>query len=194
MSFLTKFSPLWRLCGKFPQKIRVVGIHIVLLPSIMCCCCPYSAVGIQIVLLASQLMLVLMLASLYYFWHPCCYGSPFCCWRWDVPTVSAAVGLPPSCSWLHCFCKHPCFWCRPYCVGGRAVAFIPAAACFSAVVSSHDIAVIINVACCWRYCCCLCHCCCLHPDSGRHSCCCWRSLSFWWFLVAGLSVFLTFLV
>jgi hypothetical protein len=33
----------------------------------------------------------------------------------------------------------------------------------------------------------LCHCCCLHPDSGRHSCCCWRSLSSWWFPVAGLS-------
>jgi hypothetical protein len=28
---------------------------------------------------------------------------------------------------------------------------------------------------------------CLHPDSGRHSCCCWRSLSSLWFPVAGLS-------
>jgi hypothetical protein len=53
-------------------------------------------------------------------------------------------------------------------------------------VSSHDIAIILNGACCWRYCCCLCHCCCLHPDCGRHSCCCWRPLSSWGFPVAGL--------
>ncbi len=85
------------------------------------------------------------------------------------------------------FCKHPCFWWRPYCVGGPVVAFIPAVACFPAVVSGHDIAVILKVACCWRYCCCLCHCCCLHPDSGKHSCCSWRPLSSWWFPVAGLS-------
>ncbi len=54
-------------------------------------------------------------------------------------------------------------------------------------MSGPDIAVILNVVCCWRYCCCLCHCCCLHPDCDRHSCCCWRPLSFWWFPVAGLS-------
>ncbi len=63
------------------------------------------------------------------------------------------------------------------------LSFLPVA-CFSAVVSGHDIAVILNGDCCWRYCYCLCHCCCLHPDSGRHSCCCWRSLSSWWFLSA----------
>jgi hypothetical protein len=45
-----------------------VGIHIVLLASILCCWRPYSADGVHIVLLASLLMLV------YYFWHPCCYG------------------------------------------------------------------------------------------------------------------------
>ena len=27
----------------------------------------------------------------------------------------------------------------------------------------------------------------MHPDCDRHSCCCWRPLSFWWFPVAGLS-------
>jgi hypothetical protein len=31
--------------------------------------------------------------------------------------------------------------------GGPVVAFIPAVACFPAVVSGHDIAVILNVAC-----------------------------------------------
>ncbi len=30
----------------------------------------------------------------------------------------------------------------------------------SAVVRGHNIAVILNVACCWRHCFCLCHCCC----------------------------------
>ncbi len=54
-------------------------------------------------------------------------------------------------------------------------------------MSGHDIAVVLNVACCWHYCCSLCHCCCLHPNCGRHSCCCWRSLSSLWFPVAGLS-------
>jgi hypothetical protein len=63
-----------------------------------------------------------------------------------------------------------------YCVGGPVVAFIPAVPCFSAVVSSYNDAVILNVCLgCWRYCCCLCHCYCWRPDSGRHPCCCWRS-------------------
>ncbi len=56
-----------------------------------------------------------------------------------------------------------------YCVGGPgvpfipavacvlAVPFIPAVACVPAVVTGHDIVVIVNVAFCWRYCCCLCH-------------------------------------
>ncbi len=93
----------------------------------------------HIVLLASLLTRVLLLASLNFFWHPCC-GSPFCCWRCDDPIVSAAVGLPPCCCRLHCFCKHPCFSWSPYCVGGPGVAFNPAVACIPAVVSGHDIA------------------------------------------------------
>ncbi len=100
-------------------------------------------VGVHIGLLASLLMLVLLLASFYYFWG---CGSPFSCWRCDVPIVSAAVGLPPCCCGLHCICKHPCFWWRPYCVGSPVVAFIPAVACVPAVVSGLDIAVILNVA------------------------------------------------
>ncbi len=58
--------------------------------------------------------------------------------------------------------------------------FIPA------FVSSHDIAVILTVACCWRYCCCLRHCYCLHLNCGRYSCCCWHPFSIWWVAVAGL--------
>ncbi len=104
-----------------------------------------------------------------------------------VPIVSAAVGLPPCCCRLLCFCKHPCFWWCPYFVGGPVVAFIPDVACAPAVVSGHDIAVILNFDCCWRYCCCLCHSYFLHPDYGRHSCCCWCPLSFWWFPVSSLS-------
>jgi len=46
------------------------------------------------------------------------------------------------------FCKHPCFYWRPYCVGGPVVAFIPAVACVPAVVSGHDIAVILNFKTC----------------------------------------------
>ncbi len=47
-------------------------------------------------------------------------------------------------------------------------AFIPAVACVPAVVSCHDIAVILAVACCWRYCCCLqLYCYCSHPNCGR---------------------------
>ncbi len=46
----------------------VDGVHIVLLASILFCWRPYHAVGVHIVLLASLLMLVLLLASLYYFW------------------------------------------------------------------------------------------------------------------------------
>jgi len=45
-----------------------------------------------------------------------------------------------------------------------------AVACLPAVVSGHDIAVILAVVCCWHYCCCLCHCCCLHPNCGRYFC------------------------
>ncbi len=59
-------------------------------------------------------------------------------------------------------------------------------ACIPTVVSGHAIAVILAVACCWRYCCCLRHCCCLHPNCCKHSCCCCRSFSSWWVTVAGL--------
>jgi hypothetical protein len=56
----------------------------------------------------------------------------------------------------------------PYCVGCPVVTFIPAVACVPAVVSSHDIAVILAVDCCLRG-----HCCYLHPNCDRYSCCCW---------------------
>jgi hypothetical protein len=56
------------------------------------------------------------------------------------------------CCHFHYFSMHPCFCCRPYCVGGPAVAFIPAVACLPAVVNGHDIAGILAVTCCWRYC------------------------------------------
>jgi hypothetical protein len=79
------------------------------------------------------------------------------------------------------FASIPCFWWRPYCVGGPVVAYIPA------VVSGHDIDVILNAACWWRCCCCLCHWCSLNLDCSKHSCCCWRPLSSWGFPVAGLS-------
>ncbi len=125
-------------------------------------------------------MLVLLLASLYYFWHPCCYGSPFCCWRCDVLIVFALLASPCYC-WLHCSSISA--------FGGVHMCWrsIPAVACVPAVVSGHDIAIILIVACCWCHCCWLCHSCCLHPDSGRHSCSCWRPLNSWWFPVAGLS-------
>ncbi len=158
----------------FWRPYCAVGVHNVLMGSILGCWGPYCAVGVHIVLLASLLMLVLLLASLYCYWHPCSYGSPS---AGDAVMFLLSLLASLHAVVVHCFCKHPCFWWGPYCVGGPVVAFIPAVACFSAVVSDHDIAVILNVVCCWRYCCCLCHCCCLHPDSGMHSCCCWRSLS-----------------
>ncbi len=54
-----------------------VGVNIVLLVYILCCWRPYCAVGVHIVLLVSILCCwcpccastVLLLASLYYFWH-----------------------------------------------------------------------------------------------------------------------------
>jgi len=42
------------------------------------------------------------------------------------------------------------------------------------------------IACCWRYFYCLRHFCFFHPDCGRHSCCCWRPFSSWWFPVVGV--------
>ncbi len=144
-SFFTNFSALWWLYGEFPRKLMTcwrpycaVAVHNVVLAPILCCWRPYCAVGVP----ADASTVVGY--RLFYFWHPCSYGSPLCCWRCDVPIVSASVGLPPCCRRLHCFCKHLCFWRRPYCVGGPVVALIPAVACFSAIVSSHDITVILN--------------------------------------------------
>ncbi len=122
--------------ANFPEthcwRWRVVGVYIVLLASIICCWRPYCAVGVHNVLLGSLLMLVLLLASLYLFlaslllWISllllmlwCSYCLCYC---------------QPQ---LHCFCKHPCFWWRPYCVGGHVVALTPAVSRFSAVVSGH---------------------------------------------------------
>ncbi len=122
-------------------------------------------VGVHIVLWVSLLMLVLLLASLYYFWHLFCCRSPFCCWHCDVSIVSAAVGLPPYFCRLNCFCKHPCFLRHPYCVGGPVVATFLLLLAFLLLWAFMKL---LNVACCWRYCCCLCHCCCLHPICGRH--------------------------
>ncbi len=122
-SFFTNFFAVLTILGEFPRKLMSCWLtyFFLVLSSIFCRWRPYCAVGVLIVLLASLLMLVLLLASLYYFWHPCCYGSPFCCWRCDVPIVSAAVSFPPCCCWLHYFCKHPCFWWCLYCVGGPVV-------------------------------------------------------------------------
>ncbi len=103
------------------------------------------------------------------------YNFGHCCWL--VSTISGilvVIAFPSAvdavmflysllllashkcCCRLHCFSKHHCFWCHPYCVGSHVVAFIPAVACVPAVVSGHDIAVVLNVACCCRYCCSLC--------------------------------------
>ncbi len=54
----------------------------------------------------------------------------------DNAVVSAAAVISD-------FKKHFCFCCYPYCVGGNVVTFIPAVACVPAVVSSHDISVIL---------------------------------------------------
>jgi hypothetical protein len=150
-----------------------------LLASILCCWC---------------------LGSLYYFWHPCCCGSPFCCWLCNVPIVSAAVGLRP-CYWppsmllasLHAVGGFTGFASIPAFDGVQTVllallllpfmqllAFLLLWA-VTILMSSLMLLVagVTVVSCCWRYCCCLCHCCCLHPDCGRHSCCCWHPLSCW---------------
>ncbi len=90
--FFTNLSLFRRLFGEFPRKLMSywhpycsAGVQIVLLASILCCWRPYCAVGVYIVLLASLLMLVLLLASLYYFWHPCCT---------DLPSAVDAVMFP----------------------------------------------------------------------------------------------------
>ncbi len=71
----------------------------------------------------------------------------------DVPLVPAPVvifnGVPvvvglPAC-WLHYLCKNSCFFWHPWCIGCPVVAFTPAVACIPAVVSNHDIAVILAV-------------------------------------------------
>ncbi len=86
-----------------------------------------------------------------------CSGDPTADDIHDVPIDHAAAvisdvnSVPAYCSQLHYFCKNPCFCCCLYCVGGPVVAFIPAVACFPAVVNGHDIAVILAVTCCWCY-------------------------------------------
>jgi hypothetical protein len=65
----------------------------------------------------SLLVIVLLLASLYYFWHPCC-GSPFCCRSYDVPIVSAAVGLP------HAIAGFTVFASIPFIDGGHTVLVV----------------------------------------------------------------------
>ncbi len=120
-------------------------------------------------------MPVLLLGSLYCFWNPCCCGSPFCCWLCDVPIVSAAVGLPPCCCRLHCFCKHPSFDAEHTVL---AVLFLLSFLQLLAFLLLWAVITLLWVLLVSLL---------LHPDCSRHSCCCWRPLSSWWFPVAGLS-------
>jgi hypothetical protein len=57
----------------------------------MNCWRPYCVVGVHIVLLASLLMLILLLANLYYFWLLAVAGLPSAVDVCDVPMVSASV-------------------------------------------------------------------------------------------------------
>ncbi len=95
--------------------------------------------------------------------------SPLAVWKCRVYCIPFYMLLPASLflhasllfvasilCWLSCCCIHSCC-CLCSCCCERSL---------------YCIADILNVNCCWRYCCCLCHCCCLHPESGRHSCCC----------------------
>ncbi len=79
-----------------------VGIHIVLLASILCRWRPYCAVGVHIVILCCwrpyfavcvPSVLVLLLASLYYFWHAVT-GFPAVEGVLSVSSVSADSGVP----------------------------------------------------------------------------------------------------
>ncbi len=101
-----------------------------------------SAVDICDVLLYLLLLLNVLVVSF------CC-----CCWcpRWMLlsscgPTADDIYddAIVPATAVIY----DSCFCCHPYCVGGPGVVFIPAIACIPAVVSSHDIAVILAVACC----------------------------------------------
>ncbi len=60
----------------------------------------------------------------------------------DVNSVPDVVGLPACCCRLH-LCKQSQFCWSPYYFSRPVVAFIPAVACISAVVSSHASAVIL---------------------------------------------------
>ena len=93
--------------------------------SIMCCWHPYCAVGVPadafsgilvVMSLPSAVDAVMFLLSLLLF------------------------GLPPCCCQLHFFCKHPCFYWHPYCIGDPVVAFIPAVVGVSAVPFEHAVA------------------------------------------------------
>jgi hypothetical protein len=65
-SFLRLSSQIFRRSDDYMANFRensgVVGVHMVLLASIVCCWRTYCAVGVHIVLLAYLLMLVLLLA------------------------------------------------------------------------------------------------------------------------------------
>ncbi len=69
-----------------------------------------------------------------YFWHPYCYGSPFCCWCCDVPIVSATVSLPPCCSQLH---LQASLLLVASILCWRSCCCFNSCCCFSAVVSGH---------------------------------------------------------
>jgi hypothetical protein len=61
-------------------------------------------VGINIVLLVSLLMLFLLLAGLYYFWHPCYCLSPF--WRlWCSYSLLLLLNVLVVSSCYHCWCN-----------------------------------------------------------------------------------------
>ncbi len=74
-----------------------------------------------------------------YFWHPYCYGSPFCCWCCDVPNVSATVSLPPCCSQLHL---------------QASLLLVASILC-------------LRSCCCFNSCCCLLFCCCERSSDNR---------------------------
>jgi hypothetical protein len=74
-----------------------------------------------------------------YFWHPYCYGSPFCCWCCDVPIVSATVSLPQCCSQLHL---------------QASLLLVASILCWRS-------------CCCFNSCCCLLFCCCEQSSDNR---------------------------
>ncbi len=162
-SFFMNFLPFWQLFGKFLRKIRS-------------CWHPYCDVGVP-----TDASIVVDYSLVLYFLHPCFCGSPFCCWRCNVPIISIAVGLPPC--WCLLCLQASCFWLCPYCVGGPVVANIPAVACCLLLW----VVMIMQSSLCCLLLALLMLLVSLMLVCGRHSCCCWRPLSSWGFPVAGLS-------